>query len=68
MNNNFIKINTNDKPDDYGFYYTESNGIRNGYIGTKNHPVLYKEEKEDNGKTISRTKGLSMGCFWSNWN
>ena len=49
MNNNFIKINTNDKPDDYGFYYTESNGIRNGYIGT-------------------RTKGLSMGCLWSNWN
>ena len=52
----------------YGFYFIESDGIRYGYIGTQNEPVLFKQQKEKNGKTISRTRGLSIGCFWSNWN
>lgn len=63
----FAKIHSNNNPEDYGFYFIEKDNIKYGYIGTRNDPILFIQEKEEGGNTLKRTKGLSMGCLWSDW-
>lgn len=73
MERGFDKIITNDERmnDTYGFYFILYNNIKYGYIGEHNNPVLYVEMEDIKYLKTSfkkRTRGLSMGCEWSNWN